>query len=73
MKADRAVPGVLGFVASETADLLVVGTHRPGRLERASYGSGGPHGPRGVTVHAHRVNGDGQLDAEDVCAERADG
>lgn len=39
MKADRAIPGILGFVESEGADLLVVGTHRPGRLERALLGS----------------------------------
>jgi nucleotide-binding universal stress UspA family protein len=39
MKADRAIPGVLGFVESENADLLVVGTHRPGRFERALLGS----------------------------------
>jgi len=39
MKADRAVPGILGFVQSEQADLLVIGTHRPGRLERALLGS----------------------------------
>ncbi len=39
MKADRPVPGILGFVESEGADLLVIGTHRPGRLERALLGS----------------------------------
>ena len=39
MKSDRAIPGILGFAQSENADLLVVGTHRPGRVERALLGS----------------------------------
>jgi len=39
MKADRPVPGILGFADSEAADLIVVGTHRPGRFERALLGS----------------------------------
>jgi nucleotide-binding universal stress UspA family protein len=39
MKADRAIPGIIGFVNDEHADLLVIGTHRPGRIERALLGS----------------------------------
>jgi nucleotide-binding universal stress UspA family protein len=39
LKADRAIPGILAFSESEGADLLVLGTHRPGRIERAILGS----------------------------------
>ncbi|MEQ1841295.1 MAG: universal stress protein, partial [Verrucomicrobiales bacterium] len=39
IKADRVIPGILEFTKSEGADLLVVGSHRPGRIERALLGS----------------------------------